>query len=252
MRTSKSTLRYTVILFQIICLMSPTFAVAGQLNVFHTINEGINGKSCDVTLKYCVEQKCKIPFRKVRSGIQSAYAFFGKLGYTEKFPVTIVFKPEINVDWSGGDDKKSVRVLGKYDEEEKTIYLTCWRDKWISGRNDFYLDMTYEFYRTIVAHEMIHFLANRFAKNSVNSILSEYIAYSGQIELLPEETVRLLVEKYKIQPFEEYEIGEYLFVMDPGVFGLKSYLHYKNSKGLLVKQILDGSVKEQPNIWPPY
>lgn len=116
----------------------------------------------------------------MRSGIQSAYAFFGKLGYTEKFPVTILFNPEINVDWSGGDDKKSVRVLGKYDEDEKTIYLTCWRNNWIFGRNDFDLDMTYEFYRTIVAHEMIHFLANRFAKNSVNSIFSEYILEKGQ------------------------------------------------------------------------
>ena len=114
------------------------------------------------------------------------------------------------------------------------------------------MEMTADFYETIITHEMIHFLANRYAKKTVDVILSEYIAYSGQLSLFPEEKIKLLISKYKATAFENNEISETTFVMSPGLFALKSYLHYKKTNGSLVKEILDGSYLEIPRTWPPY
>ena len=209
-------------------------------------------KFCDLTTRNCVEQKCKHPFKRLQKGILNAYAFFEKLGYYGKFDVDIVFENEVLAVLASNKNVSKIRLLGKYEENQKTIYMTCWGEKWLSKRNDFEMEMTADFYETIITHEMIHFLANRYAKKTVDVILSEYIAYSGQLSLFPEEKIKLLISKYKATAFENNEISETTFVMSPGLFALKSYLHYKKTNGSLVKEILDGSYLEIPRTWPPY
>ena len=233
-----------------ILMLIVAFLIAGVIDGFILSADVQAGKSCDPTLKYCLEQKCQVPFRKVRGGVLKAYAFFEKLGYTGKYQVDIEYTPEVSVVWGEGAEKTKIRVLGKYVEDNRKIYLTCWCDKWLSEENAFKLDMSTGFYETVLTHEMIHFLTNRYANGKVNSILSEYIAYSGQLELIPQEKLKLLVKNNHAKPFDENDISELAFSMGgPGIFGLKSYLHYKQTSGLLVKKILEGTFKMPTDIW---
>lgn len=209
-------------------------------------------KFCDLTSRHCVEQKCELPFNRVRKGILNAYAFFEHLGYYGKFDVDIVFEHEVLTILPSNKDVSKIRLLGKYEENQKTIYMTCWGEKWLSKRNDFELEMTADFYETIITHEMIHFLANRYAKTKLDVILSEYIAYSGQLSLFPEAQIKFLASKYNASAFENDEISELTFVMSPGLFALKSYLHFKKTNGVLVKKILEGSFTTPSRPWPPY
>ena len=242
---------YKPILFKYIKFLSTIFLLASVINGFFLSADVRAGKTCDPTLKYCLEQNCQVPFRRVKGGVISAYAFFEKLGYTGKYQVDIEFAPEVSVVWGVGADKRKTRVLGKYVEDNRKIYLTCWCDKWLSEENAFKLDMSAQFYQTVLTHEMIHFLTNRYAKKRVNSILSEYIAYSGQLQLIPQEDIKKLVINNKAKPFDdENDISELAFSMGgPGIFGLKSYLHYKQTNGLLVKKIISGSFQMPIDIW---
>jgi hypothetical protein len=209
-------------------------------------------KFCDLTARDCVEQNCQTHFDNVRKGILEAYRFFERLGYVGQYDVDIQFKPEILAVQVPDRTTTKVRLLGKYDENEKKIYMTCWGEKWLSEENDFGLEMTADLYTTIITHEMIHFLTNRYAKARVDVLLSEYIAYSGQLSLFPQEKIDLLISKFNATAFEDNEIRESTLVMNPGLFALKSYLHFKKTNGVLAKQIIEGSYRAPPTQWPPY
>jgi hypothetical protein len=252
MKINGTIVNYNLTIWRIICMLTATMAIIVVLSGSRGGTDVRVQKICDAKIKYCVEQNCKVPFDHLKSGVLSAYSFFEKLGYAGYHNVDIELTPEVSVVWGAGAYRTKIRVLGKYEEDERKIYLTCWGEKWLTGRNDYNLDMTPEFYETIVAHEMIHFLANRYSKEKVNGILSEYIAYSGQFELIPEETIRILVEKYHVEAFDENNIDELDYMEDPGKFGLKSFLHYSRTKGSLVKEIMAGSFKAPPRNWPPY
>jgi hypothetical protein len=101
------------------------------------------------------------------------YKFFKKIGFMGIYHVDIELLPVVSVSWGEGAYATKIRVLGKNEENENKIYLTCWGEKWFSDRKDFNLDMTPDLYETIVAHEMIHFLSNRYSKNKINNILSD-------------------------------------------------------------------------------
>lgn len=249
MKLFKSHTNYKITLLLIFIILIATVAVATGRKLILGVKGVQVEKFCDATIKYCATQKCKIPFRQLRSGVISAYAFFEKLGYNGKYFVDLELTPEVSIVWGEGKDKMKIRVLGKYEEGEKKIYLTCWGEKWLAGANDFKLNMTPEYYKTLVAHEMIHFLASRFTKNKLNVTLSEYLAYSGQLELFREEKIKLLLKKYKVAAFEENEIYEWELEMNPAIFGLKSYLHYKRTKGLLAKEIIAGTFNLPYNEW---
>jgi hypothetical protein len=233
-----------------ILMLIVVFLIAGVMDGFILSADVQAGKICDPTLKYCLEQKCQVPFRMVSGGVLKAYSFFEKFGYTGKYQVDIEYTPKVSVVWGEGAEKTKIRVLGKYVEDDRKIYLTCWCDKWLSEENAFKLDMSIGFYETVLTHEMIHFLTNRYSKSRVNSILSEYIAFSGQLELISQEKIKRLVRDNNIKHFDENDISELAYSMGgPGIFGLKSYLHYKQTNGLLVKKILDGSFKMPIDIW---
>ena len=42
-----------------------------------------------------------------------------------------------------------------------------------------------------------------------------------------------MVEIYKVKPFDENEINELTLLVDPEIFGLKSYLHFKRTHASL-------------------
>jgi hypothetical protein len=238
-----STIRFLRILIAAVAVSGASVGYLGATDAW-------GAKICNVKIKYCVEQKCKITFDRVKSGVLAAYAFFNKLGYSGKYHVDIQIVPEVSIFSGQGDKRTKIRILGKYAEDEKIIYLTCWGEKWLSGRNDFHLDMTADFYETIVTHEMIHFLANRFAKQKLDVLSSEYIAYSGQLELFPEKTMELLTVQIKNKPIDIADMNDMTFVLEPGLFGLKSYLHYRQTNGALVKEIMAGASIVPLNLWP--
>jgi hypothetical protein len=171
--------------------------------------------------------------------VVSAYGFFEKLGYKGKYRVEIEIAPEVTIAWNDGNCQMHDRVLGKYVEAENKIYLTCLNEEWLVEENDFLLPMMPELYETIIAHEMIHFLVNRNSNRKVNAVLSEYIACSGQFDMLPDHMILALVQKYQVNAFETHQICEIAMMLSPCLFCLKSYLHYKKTKGAWVKEIIE-------------
>jgi len=250
--TKKNRLINYISMIRFFYLLTVAASISGGLDAVLDVKDAWGGKICDVKIKYCVEQKCRITFDRVKGGVVAAYAFFEKLGYAGTYNVDIVILPEVSIVSTVNGNKTKIRIMGKYDEDQKIIYLTCWGENWLSGRNDFHLVMTADFYETIVTHEMIHFLANRYSKKKLDVLLSEYVAYSGQLELFPEKTIELLSEHYKFKVIDISDINEMTFMLEPGIFGLKSYLHYKQTNGAFVKEIMAGSSKPPLKVWPPY
>ena len=198
---------------------------------------------CDEVDLFCVERSCEIPFKIVKDAILSAYSFFEKLGYYGRYHINIEFTPEVFVEWKDGNYIERHRVIGKYIEEENKIVITCPDENWLTQNDDCLLKIIVYHYETIISHEMIHFLANRFSNNKVDYILSEYIACCGQLEMIPENIIMELAIKNQIEAFEEYQICVFAYIISPPVFCLKSYLHYKNDEGCLIKKILNGSCR---------
>ena len=208
-------------------------------------------KVCNQDLQFCVVDLCQVPFGGTEKAVKNAYMFFQKLGYEGKYPVTIVYQPEVLVNWSYG----SVRILGKYEENEKTVYLTCPKDPWIEGRNDFNIPMNDNFYATIVTHEVVHFLTNRFAGRKVEKIMSEYISYSAQISLFESSTKDLLRQQYgTVTPFDVDDIDPSIMMLDPGIFGYKAYLSFRKNGGALIHKIIKEQFVSASAKWdfPPY
>jgi hypothetical protein len=199
---------------------------------------------CDEMDLFCVDRFCEIPFDIVKDAILSAYSFFEQLGYYGRYQINIEITPEVFVEWKDGNYIDRHRVIGKYVEEENKIFITCPNENWLTTNDDFLLKIIVDYYGTIISHEMIHFLANRFSNNKVHFILSEYIACCGQLEMIPENIIMELAIKNQIEAFEDYQICELTYIISPHVFCLKSYLHYKNDEGYLINKILNGSCRE--------
>ena len=174
------------------------------------------------------------------TAIKKAYDFFIGIGYSQTYFLDIVFQKEVLVKTRSDE---SIRVYGKLGKEG-VIYLTEWNEPWLAGQNAYEMRMTKDFYESLIVHEVAHFITEKIAHRKVENILSEYIAYVVQFSQMPSKTRQTILSKHPLSSFESDEISLDIFMFDPAVFAVKSYLHFKKSKGKYLKKIVSDTAEE--------
>jgi hypothetical protein len=172
--------------------------------------------------------------------IRKAYNFFFNIGYHDKYFLEIVFQKEVMVENCNGD---LIRVYGKLGKDDH-IYLTDWNEVWLVEQNSYGLKMSKEFYESIIIHEVAHFIAEKIVGRKIEITNSEYIAYVVQLSQMQPKIRQAILSKLPLLAFKTEEINLDVMLFNPTVFAVKSYLHFKESKGQYIKDILSGTIYE--------
>lgn len=138
-----------------------------------------------------------------------------------------------------------VSSLGSYDAKHDRIEILSYEAalKVLPHRPAFGIKMSPELYRSFVAHEIAHAIANvNFARPPVVSA-HEYIAYTVQLATMPESLRAAIIRNVDTEGFDHpKEVDEMLLAVDPNLFAVKSYLHFARPQNgaLAFEQLLTG------------
>ncbi|MGD9135185.1 MAG: hypothetical protein PVH42_00430 [Desulfobacterales bacterium] len=128
--------------------------------------------------------------------------------------------------------------LGKDDH----IYLTHCKEVWLAEHNSFGLKMSKDFYESIIIHEVAHFIAEKIAGCKIEITNSEYIADVVQLSQMKPSLRQAILSRFPLLAFKTEEINLDVMLFSPAVFSVRSYLHFKESKGQYTKDILSGTI----------
>lgn len=169
--------------------------------------------------------------------IRKANNFFIDVGYSETYFVEIVFQKKVVVESRYGD---SIRVIGKLGKDNR-IYLTNRDEPWLKEQNAYGLGMSKEFYESLIVHEVAHFITEKITGRKIECSRSEYIAYVVQISQMQPQMRQTILNQRFMAAFKTYQINFDIMLLDPAVFAIKSYLHFKDNKGKFLKEILSNA-----------
>ena len=166
------------------------------------------------------------------------------IGYSKKYPLWIFFQKKVEIETVTGE---LIRVYGKLNKDNH-IYLTDWNEPWLTEQNAYGLEMSKDFYESLIIHEVAHFIAEKIAGRKIENTLSEYIAYVVQLsQMLPTMRQEILGQRH-LTAFKTEEINLDIMMFDPVIFGVKSYLHFMQSRGQYLKEILSDAITEPGSI----
>ena len=171
------------------------------------------------------------------SAISKTHNFFANVGYSETYFLEIVFQKKVLVEGSCGD---LVRVIGKLGKDNR-IYLTNRDEPWLKEKNAFGLEMSKEFYESLIVHEVAHIITEKITGRKIECSRSEYIAYVVQISQMQSQMKEAILNQRFLSAFKTYQINIDIMLLDPAVFAVKSYLHFKEDKGKFLKEILSNT-----------
>jgi Family of unknown function (DUF6639) len=122
--------------------------------------------------------------------------------------------------------------LGRYDARTKEIQILTFDAAFkasVAERPAFGVPMTRDLWRSYVAHEMAHAVADAYFASGVSHLTAgEYIAGVLQLAVLPDGAREEVLENYrKLAGWESAgEISAQYYLMAPGAFAIKSYKHF--------------------------
>lgn len=103
-----------------------------------------------------------------------------------------------------------------------------------------------DYYKSVIIHEVAHkILLSQVGSDRISRVAHEYLAYSLQIEALSAKSRKLLIDKFagpgSMLPGSPNAM---LLFMNPTVFGVVSYLHFKAlaDRCGTIQKVLDGSI----------
>ena len=172
------------------------------------------------------------------SAISKAYNFFANVGYSETYFLEIVFQKKVLVESSCGN---LIRVIGKLGKDNR-VYLTNRDDPWLREKNAFGLGMSKAFYESLIVHEVAHFITEKITGRKIECSRSEYIAYAVQISQMQSQMRQAILNQSFLSAFKTYQINIDIMLLDPAVFAVKSYLHFREDKGKFLKEILSNAI----------
>ena len=181
------------------------------------------------------------------NAIRKTYQFFRNLGYAQTYFLEIVFQKKVFVETRSGH---FIRVFGKVGKHNR-IYITDWDEPWLKERNAYGLEMSRALYESLIVHEAAHLIAEKIAGGNIGCKLSEYIAYVVQLSQMPSQMRQDLLNRCGQSAFKAEEIHLDIMLIDPVVFAIKSYLHFKENQGRLLKKILSGAILMGPTSATP-
>ena len=130
-----------------------------------------------------------------------------------------------------------IRVIGKLGKDNR-IYLTNRHEPWLKKQNAYGLEMSKEFYESLIVHEVAHFIVEKITGGKIKCTLSEYVAYVVQLSQMQPQMRQAILNQRFLPAFKIYEINLEIMLLDPAAFAVKSYLHFKENKGQFLKEIL--------------
>ena len=215
-------MRSFAIIFLIVFILFYAQITAAPSNVFCPTN------------KICIRYTNSEDIDLALSAIRKAYDFFINYGYSETYFLEIVFQKNVVVE-SRFDDL--IRVIGKLGKDNR-IYLTNRNEPWLKKQNAYGLEMSKEFYESLIVHEVAHFITEKISGRKIESSRSEYIAYVVQFSQMQPQMRQAILNQNFLMAFKTYQISVDILLLDPAVFAVKSYLHFKEDKGQFLEQIL--------------
>ena len=189
------------------------------------------------TNKVCICYTNSEDIELALSAIRKAYNFFINLGYSETYFFEIVFQKKVVVESRYND---SIRVIGKLGKDNR-IYLTNRDEPWLKEQNAYGLGMSKELYESLIVHEVAHFITEKITGRKIECSRSEYIAYVVQISQMQLQMRQAILNQSFLSAFKTYQINFDIMLLDPAVFAVKSYLHFKENKGKFLKEILSNA-----------
>ena len=189
------------------------------------------------TNKVCICYTNSEDIELALNAISKTYNFFADIGYSETFFLEIVFQRKVVVEGRYGD---VIRVIGKLGKDNR-IYLTSRDEPWLSEHSAFGLGMSKEFYESLIIHEVAHFITEKITGRKIECSRSEYIAYVVQISQMQPQMRQAILNQSFMSAFKTYQIDFDIMLIDPAIFAVKSYLHFRENKGKFLKKILSSA-----------
>ena len=186
------------------------------------------------TNKVCIYNTNSEDIELALNAIRKVYDFFINYGYSETYFIEIVFQKNVVVESRCGD---FIRVIGKLGMDNR-IYLTNRHEPWLNKQNAYGLEMSKELYESLIVHEVAHFITEKLTGHKIESSRSEYIAYVVQFSQMQSQMRQAILNQSILLAFKSYQISLDIMLLDPAVFAIKSYLHFKEDKGQFLKKIL--------------
>ena len=162
------------------------------------------------------------------AGAADAVAFLAQQGFTVD---TVMQIDVLDTVFVHSTENPSFRVLGQFDAARNRILVTS-----IAGQRQmaakkpiFGIPYNDALFRSVVAHEVAHAIAeDNFQIVEPSRLAHEYIAYIVQIATLPPHLRYQIFDHHPVPAFDsEVEINPMVYGLNPDVFAVKSYLHYR-------------------------
>jgi hypothetical protein len=122
--------------------------------------------------------------------------------------------------------------LGRYDARTKEIQILPFDTAFKASVEElpaFRVPMTRDLWRSYIAHEMAHAVADAYFASGVSHLTAgEYIAGVVQLMVLPDRAREEVLENYReVAGWESAsEVSAQYYLMAPGAFAIKSYRHF--------------------------
>ncbi len=152
-----------------------------------------------------------------------AISFMKAHGFETALPISIRVVREIN-------GKRKILEYGHFDpviSEIKILSIESCKQA-MTLNPPFGIPISSDLHRSFIIHEVAHAIAqHNFTMENPSVEAQEYIAYTVQLATMDRLTRKQIMDRYKIQGFEdESEITALYLAMDPASFGVKSYRHF--------------------------
>jgi hypothetical protein len=189
------------------------------------------------TNKVCIRYTNPEDIELALNAIRKAYNFFINIGYSETYFLEIVFQKKVLVECLCG---RLIRVIGKLGKDNR-IHLTNRDEPWLIEQNAYGLEMSKEFYESLIVHEVAHFIVEKITGGKIECTRSEYVAYVVQLSQMKPQMRQAILNQRLLPAFKTHEINLEIMLLDPVVFAVKSYLNYEENKGQFLKEILSNT-----------
>jgi hypothetical protein len=158
------------------------------------------------------------------AGAADAAGFLAQQGFTVD---TVMQVDILDTVFVHSTENPSFRVLGQYDAARNRILVTSIAGQRQMAAKKPIFGIAYDdaLFRSVVAHAIAE---DNFQVVEPSRMAHEYIAYIVQMATLPPHLRYRIFDHHQVPAFDsEVEINPMVYGLNPDVFAVKSYLHYR-------------------------
>jgi len=209
------------------------FLNVGAAKAYH---QPCSGPMVVVTLSH--PEDCKIAC----VGVIDALSFLEANGF--RLPGPIHIDPMERIA-----EEVSADALGYFDSQTVRVYVRSFSasQEAVQGLGVFGLPMNRDLYRSIVAHEVAHLIADHnFAMESPSRAAHEYIAYVTQLATMPPDLRDRILTNSPGEGFRtSTQINLIIYMFSPDKFAVGAYRHFVRAENgaAFFRRLLTGEIQ---------